>query len=564
MKRITKTLARFICLTLAIAMLAGCSNNSKQSQKSSDGTNKNASGHASSEESGNQKNDEIQFPLKKPIKLNVFSYAENVIEFETNEMTKWYEEKTNVKVDWTTTKDVNTDLNLSFASDKYPDIYLVRFTPEQVTLAYQNGIITPLNDLIDQYGENAMIRIQENPDFKNYLTAPDGNIYSLFYTDYGQHNLSPDKMFVYQKWIDSLGLDLPKTTEDFKKMLIAFRNDDPNGNNKKDEIPFTSSMSTWGGDPFSYFINPFEYTTTNGIYLDDNKALHFAPIKDGYKKGLKYMKDLYDNGLIAEETFIQDDTQLNSLVNVGNPDEATVGAVSAAWQGAFITSNSKDSAIRYEDYTPIEPLEGPTGLRQTPRSGDMFFQLADAITTSCPYPEVAMKWLDFWLSDEGAYQNYFGVENEDYNMVEEPSILGKTPSVKRLRSESELITSNRIWSVHTVPKYDSEDIRYGTTSVPGSQDDILYEAAKLYEPFSVYTNIPQIVWNTDEDKTEQISNLASAIDDYVKTSKVAFVLGTKNIDTEWDSYLEDLKSMGLDTYLQRAEQYNATLEKSDK
>ena len=68
-------------------------------------------------------------------------------------------------------------------------------------------------------------------------------------------------MFVYKPWLDKQGMDVPETTEEFKDMLIAFRDQDPNGNGKKDEIPYLSWMGWGGSSPFGYMIDPFELST---------------------------------------------------------------------------------------------------------------------------------------------------------------------------------------------------------------------------------------------------------------------------------------------------------------
>ena len=87
----------------------------------------------------------------------------------------------------------------------------------------EDGVLLPLNDLIDEYGPNLKQKWEENPAFVEYMTAPDGNVYTFFDADTGTHLLAENKMFVYKPWLDKLGLDVPETTEDFKKMLIAFQ-----------------------------------------------------------------------------------------------------------------------------------------------------------------------------------------------------------------------------------------------------------------------------------------------------------------------------------------------------
>jgi putative aldouronate transport system substrate-binding protein len=68
---------------------------------------------------------------------------------------------------------------------------------------------------------------------------------------------------VYQPWLDALGLEEPETIDEFHEMLLAFKNDDPNGNGVADEIPLSAAM----GRPYYnndtaldlYIMNAFTY-----------------------------------------------------------------------------------------------------------------------------------------------------------------------------------------------------------------------------------------------------------------------------------------------------------------
>ena len=49
--------------------------------------------------------------------------------------------------------------------------------------------------------------------------------------------MNPYRMYINQKWLDNLGLDMPTTTDELRDVLQAFREKDPNGNGQTDEIP---------------------------------------------------------------------------------------------------------------------------------------------------------------------------------------------------------------------------------------------------------------------------------------------------------------------------------------
>ena len=64
---------------------------------------------------------------------------------------------------------------------------------------------------------------------------PDGNLYTLPQID-GYRPKCVNVMMINQTWLDKLGLEKPTTLGELKDVLIAFRDKDPNGNGKQDEI----------------------------------------------------------------------------------------------------------------------------------------------------------------------------------------------------------------------------------------------------------------------------------------------------------------------------------------
>ncbi len=73
-------------------------------------------------------------------------------------------------------------------------------------------------------------------------TAPDGHIYALPQWADCYHCTYPDKLWINSTWLKKLGLQVPKTTEDLRNVLLAFKTKDPNGNGKADEIPMTTDV----------------------------------------------------------------------------------------------------------------------------------------------------------------------------------------------------------------------------------------------------------------------------------------------------------------------------------
>ena len=66
-----------------------------------------------------------------------------------------------------------------------------------------------------------------------------------------------------------------------------------------------------------------------------------------------------------------------------------------------------------------------------------------------------------------------------------------------------------------------------------------------YRPESPFT--PQL-FNTEE--AEILVPIQAILDSYVEEMTAAFIVGRKDIDTDWDAYLSELKTIGIDKALE--------------
>ncbi|MGI6696147.1 MAG: extracellular solute-binding protein [Christensenellales bacterium] len=135
--------------------------------------------------------DPNEFPIvDEKITLDVWCYQRATVEdLWTNRMTEWYEEKTNIHINWIIVPQAEetTKLNLSIASGEYPDIYLTYFSAAQANQLGTQGVLIPLNDLIEKHAYYTTKRLEANPEYKEWITAPNGNIYTLYNDDIGLH-----------------------------------------------------------------------------------------------------------------------------------------------------------------------------------------------------------------------------------------------------------------------------------------------------------------------------------------------------------------------------------------
>lgn len=114
-------------------------------------------------------------------------------------------------------------------------------------------------------------------------------------------------------------------------MLLYWRDNDMNGNgNAGDEVGVMGSSGATINAAIRYLLSAYQLMPEDGLLADADGSITFAPATDAYREGLKWINHLYEEGLIAEETFIQDGNQLTSVVSREDKAERTVGAFGAS------------------------------------------------------------------------------------------------------------------------------------------------------------------------------------------------------------------------------------------
>jgi putative aldouronate transport system substrate-binding protein len=318
---------------------------------------------------------------------------------QTAAFTDYLEDLTNVKVNFieVANSTVHTERqNLLIASDDLPDVFMSPWGMnwQEVFTYGLNGTLVPITDYVETRMPNLKKALAEYPEYKATLYMPDGNVYALPTTAGVLHVTVAKKMYAYMPWLKDLGIDIPETTEDFRNMLIAFRDQDPNGNGKKDEIPLMGSTNGWQTNPIEFIMNSFIYTNMTAEHqflMQDDGTVKFVANTPEWRKGLTYMADLVDDGLLAPETFVQQNDQL--VARCENPDVPLVGAVPAGHFGVFTTIGGPSG--RFAEYRSIPPVEGPDGVRQSwyrPRGVNPHLK----ITNAAQRPDIIAQWADFF------------------------------------------------------------------------------------------------------------------------------------------------------------------------
>ena len=138
---------------------------------------------------------EVQFPLKETEELSFITSAPATSTQDPNEriIFQRLEEQTNVHIKWTcfVSDQFSDKKNLALAQfGNLPDGLFNAGMSDYDLLRYaKQGIIIPLENLIDKYMPNLQAVFEKYPEYRTMCTAPDGHIYSF----HGSNSLVPAK-----------------------------------------------------------------------------------------------------------------------------------------------------------------------------------------------------------------------------------------------------------------------------------------------------------------------------------------------------------------------------------
>jgi putative aldouronate transport system substrate-binding protein len=491
----------------------------------------------------------------------------------TNSFTQWYEERTNVHIEFQEIAGVLEDerravANAMIAGGELPDVFMsMAFTPAQMLLYGTQGIFQPLNDLIEQHGVEVKRMFTDYPVAKDTITATDGNIYSMPYLNDCFHCKGSCKLWINKAWLDALGLAVPQTTEEFVAVLKAFKEQDPNGNGSADEIPLTSATDSWVGVVSSfggltngsfdnYFMGSYLYNPGEPWLVLSDGRVDVTFNKPGWREGLKFLNRLYAEGLLSGDAFTQKQEQL--LRQGDTADAVILGAVPAGYWGIFLTIDQTTEGARWEQYVTVPPLAGPDGTRIAPWNhyGAVVPNGQFVVTSACQNPELAVKWADGLYELEAQCRAYAGILGEDWRWAEEGElgINGKQGVWKQLVTWDSDAMRGHWWDQFAV-NYRSSDFRLGEVvdpQHPTFESPLYQETVNNYAPYQQDVSIQLPPMYLTEEQAGLVGEMATTINNFVKQSLAQFTTGEldPNDDGAWESYVGTFEQMGLETYLQ--------------
>ena len=411
-----------------------------------------------------------------------------------------------------------------------------------------SGMLISLEDYINEENmPNLWKVLEQRPEVLATCTMPDGHIYSLpgisemgfTHTDGETYYIGAIPQFtaINTDWLEAVNMEMPSTIDELHDVLVAFKENDCNGNgDPTDEIPMSFMYENWCAG-MSTLYSAFGFTDYNENHraIQDG-TVYYQAASDNYKNAIQYFHEWFKEGLIDIEVFSQDSSQ---YIAKGAAADARLG-VFAWWEIPEVVGAGRAESYAYLPILTDQEGNSKVNLNEmVPTGHDRF-----SITKECKNPELLLKWVDQLYDPLMSMQAIYGpigeffAEEPDENGVYVMRELKEGETAGELKSKLELIGISRQLADDFGTYYYMED------RAQERLDDLKDFWFPDIHNFEYYPSVTHTL-----EETETINEYMSDIK-ALTSEKTAKWLKDGGIEEEWDAYIQTLNSIGLQEVLQ--------------
>ncbi|MDO5112385.1 MAG: extracellular solute-binding protein [Clostridia bacterium] len=490
------------------------------------------------------------FPLStQPQTLNILASGYEDIDHKDVYVWKKYQEMTGVDVNWTTVKRSERAEAVAAALMNRQSIDLIlrcKISSSRLTQYGESGLILDLakDGLLEKNAPNCWAYLQAHPETLASITNPDGAIYALPQVNAGAELRVSRKIFINKAWLENVHMEVPKTTEEFYQLLKAFKEQDANGNgDPNDEVPFSSQ--DWASIQEAFF----------GAYGLGNRGAHnlivdldeqtgrvrLIAASDAYKAYLAYFRRLYAEGLLDNYIFTMTTEQ---WYNYAQKDLL----------GAFVNTNLATlPADRMDDWVAVEEaLEGPEGDKLWSAIRANFHSTGAAvIPAACKDPALALRWLDYFWTDEGTLFYHMGVEGETFTSNADGAY-DYMPYIYEEMKTGNQSFDDVVARYSPYPGGGNPTVEIAPYFMGGEMAPVPAQAARALFAYGPAEYWPSFTFTAAENET--LGTIQTDIEKYCTAMRIEFITGTRPL-SDWDAYkaqLDGLKASELLSIYQAA------------
>jgi hypothetical protein len=404
----------------------------------------------------------------------------------------------------------------------------------------------PLNKAFDEYSRGPAKDYFNNDAggqfFKKRLTAEDGNFYWLlnmqadYYLEPTNYASSFQSGMIRVDWLKTLGLEIPKTLDEFYNALVAFQANDMNKNGMKDEVAsislehFSTGVAQWFGLGWERLISLIDNTAVSPWY-QPNVQNYIAYMQRLYRAGVIRM-DSEGGAIQANRIGFQNGWSLETWDEPGI--QIPPGALPAEFAPFTLQAIPGGPPGRVWQQAPVNKSSGNHFIPAGAKNVQGAVWMLDFIATQAYSDLTELGIVDY---------NYY--RSSDGKMVPYPNA-----PAGNLGKDWQIISNqiNCIWAVNSIfPRRRGKDmvVENDNCRTLGFEYKAAFAEANYARQYAFVQDINSLLGLATPAETARIANIRTDLETYSSELLSSLITGEKNL-SQWDSYMADLKRLGLD------------------
>ncbi len=361
------------------------------------------------------------------------------------------------------------------------------------------------------------------------LMTIDGKIYGIpQLTDHRTGHV----INIRQDWLDQLGLAVPTTLDEYTEVMRAFTQKDPDGNGIND----TYGLSGDGFVYLAFLMGAFGATASEYYILNEDGTVTTNAISEDYKAALTYLRDIYAEGLIDPEMFTCTETQSQTKWGRGEM------GIWSTWRNASYNAYTKYDFASMQPDAVIDIIMPPVG-----KDGDTGVLARDMVAKAAGISykasedeiKASLKFLDWQTSPLGSNVTYWGIPGEFFDWDEETQRAtwiyqqnngyGKSGKIK--------VENRGGYTIFSPLGLELNALKLRGIDTP--ETALNYKANVMcIEQEPVISNLFTMLL------TDEYTEYNAELTNIFRTNMLAFIMGEKDIETEWDAYVAEYLNAG--------------------
>ncbi len=462
---------------------------------------------------------------------NLASYMES---FDTHPGFMAAEEATGVRIEFfaPSMETAGTQFDLMVASDEFTDI-IAGFDSMYVggaTSAYEDELIIDVAPYLADCAPDYLAVVDSNSTYQDLVYELDGTslgVYGLYLYDYTSVS---NGIFVRQDWLDDLGLGVLETYDDWYEALTAFKVE------KNASAPLLLPVGGESrGAMYSGGYQTSGYSTESKLtgvhFFQVDGKVTSSLIDSNYRDYLEMIHSWYEEGLIYSDYYSQTRDTAEELL-LGNAMGIFDGKVDyiTKFETADTTGTLKLTGIQ----APVMNSGEINGF-----GNDVSEKASCAIAYTCENPELALKWMNYFFTEEGIMLCNYGQEDVTYTYDANGEPQFTDIILNNEDPQLQFGNVTRLYLLDEVVPTLYDQTRELAAYTEAEQDAIALWSSTTEPKYTM----PSVTLTTEIN--EELSALLVDIETYASENITKFINGDQSLD-QWDSFVETVKSLGIE------------------